>query len=300
MSKATSPYYPPRARWYASVFYLFGAVRRNIGLERIHLPPSITWPGLAACFLIPGFGFYLRGPRILGRAMMGVCALLFTIFIVWLGYPIANIACGLMVSTHVSGIAYYCDSFLRQWELQWRILFTVLALMAVGFLFYAPLRQAIQNHLLMPLRMGNRVVILVKSGTADKIQRGDWVGYMMPGYRFSNHMGNGILDDKTMGFGPVLAIGGDNVQFSTNSFSVNGVAHPPLPHMPQSGSLVVAQNYWFIWPILKQSGNWHPGEKELSDAMLELAAVPESQLTGKPPVHWRPLKYWFWRKQTWQ
>src|SRR6516162_4937133 len=46
MSKATSPYYPPRARWYSPAFYLLGAARRNVGLERIHLPPSVTWGGL--------------------------------------------------------------------------------------------------------------------------------------------------------------------------------------------------------------------------------------------------------------
>ena len=133
MSKATSPYYPPRARWYSPAFYLLGAARRNVGLERIHLPPSVTWGGLCACFLIPGYGFYLRGPRLLGQAMFATCALLFLIFLVWLGYPVANLAFGLVVSIHVSGIGYYCDSFLRHWEFQWRIAFTVIALMAVGF-----------------------------------------------------------------------------------------------------------------------------------------------------------------------
>jgi hypothetical protein len=298
MSKVTSPYYPPRARWYAPVFYFLGGVQRTVALDRIHLPPSVTWLGLCKCFLIPGFGFYLRGPRILGKTMTGVVALLFLIFIVWLGYPIANIAFGLMVSVHVSGVVYYCDSFLREWQFQWRILFTIATLMAVGFLIYSPLRNAIQNHLLMPMKIGGRVVVLVKSFAADKIQRGDWVGYMMSGYRFSNHMGNGIWGDNVKGFGPVLAVAGDNVQFSTNSFSINGITQPRLAHMPQSGSLVVAQNYWFIWPTLNQSGNWNPSENDLSRAMLELANVPESQLAGKPSIHWRPLKHWFWRKQT--
>jgi hypothetical protein len=298
MSKVTSPYYPPRARWYSPVFYFFAAAQRSMALDRISLPPSVTWRGIGASFLIPGLGFYLRGPRILGKGMMGVCATLFLIFIIWLGYPIANVAFGLMVSTHVTGVVYYCDGFLRTWNFQWRIAFTVIILLAVGFLIYSPIRNTIQNHWLMPMRMGSRVVILVKS--ADKIQRGDWVSYIMPGYRFSNHMGNGIWGDSTMGFGPVLAVAGDNVQFSTNSFSVNGVAQPLLTDMPQSGSLIVAQNYWFIWPTLKQSGNWNPSENDLSRAMLELANVSESQLGDKPSMHWKPLKHWFLRKQTWQ
>ena len=53
-----------------------------------------------------------------------------------------------------------------------------------------------------------------------------------------------------MGFGPVLAVPGDRVEFSTKAFSVNGVPQPLLPHMPAGGKLVVPENHWFIWPNL--------------------------------------------------
>ena len=43
---------------------------------------------------------------------MAACALLFAIFIVWLGYPIGNYAFGLMLSIHTTGFVYYCSPYL--------------------------------------------------------------------------------------------------------------------------------------------------------------------------------------------
>src|ERR1700722_4150994 len=124
MSKLASPYYPPRARWYAPAFYAVNTVRRTIAMDRIYLPGSISWPGLALSFLVPGSGFYFRGPRIWGFTVMAACALLFSIFIVWFGYPLANLAFGMMISAHVSGIVYYCSPLLQQWDFTVRLLFT--------------------------------------------------------------------------------------------------------------------------------------------------------------------------------
>src|ERR1700749_1551028 len=112
MSKATSPYYPPRARWYAPFFYLTGPVRRGLFLDRICIPDSVKLRWLAVSFLIPGSGVYLRGPRMWGLAAMAGILLLLFIFIVRLGYPFANLAFGLGVSIHVSSRVYYCNPML--------------------------------------------------------------------------------------------------------------------------------------------------------------------------------------------
>jgi hypothetical protein len=84
-------------------------------------------------------------------------------------------------------------------------------------------------------------------------------------------------------------VAGDNVEFSTKGFFVNGVLRPSLPNMPSSGSFVVAQNQWFIWPSYSVSG--HGYESRVSSIMLKLANVSEDQYAGKP------FKRWFWRKQ---
>jgi hypothetical protein len=104
-------------------------------------------------------------------------------------------------------------------------------------------------------------------------------------------MGQGVLNRTSLGLGSVLATAGDRVEFSTNSFTVNGVPQPFLPHMPTSGNLVVAENHWFIWPNIAISGNWNVGEADISSAMLQMASVPEKQFVGKP------FKRWFWREQ---
>ncbi|MGH8023539.1 MAG: hypothetical protein ACRED1_08155, partial [Limisphaerales bacterium] len=145
MDKIISPYYPPRARWYAPVFRLTGAVRRGLALDRIRLPSEITWRGLALSFLIPGLGFYLRGPRLYGKVALAACGFLLLVFVAWLGFPLANLAFGLLMSTHVSGFVYYCNPALNGWRL--RVLFTVLVLMSVGILLYGSLRDMVQSRL---------------------------------------------------------------------------------------------------------------------------------------------------------
>ena len=288
MSKATSPYYPPRARWYAPVFRVFAATRLTMAMDRIRLPSIVTWRGLIVSFLIPGLGFYLRGPRIYGRMAMAACGLLFLIFIAFFGYPFGNLAFGLIISTHTTGITYYLGPELQKWRLRERVLLTILILMSLGFLYYGPLRDIIQNRILMPLQINGRVVVVEKLAPMGTVQRGDWIAYHITrsaeyGDDMAIHIHSGT------GFGPVLAVAGDTVEFSAKGFSINGVLHPLLPDMPSSGSFVVAQKHWFIWPSYSVSG--HGYQSRVSSLMLELANVSEDQYAGKP------FKHWLWRKQ---
>jgi hypothetical protein len=290
MSKATSPYYPPRARWYAPVFYVANMVRRGIAMDRIYLPGEVTWPGLALSFLVPGLGFYLRGPRIWGKTVMAGCALLFFLFIIGFGYPYANFAFGMIISAHVSGIVYYCAPILQEWELRTRLLFTVLVLAGVGLSIYLPSRAAIQNHWLMPLRVNGQGVVVQKLASPKAVKRGDWIAYRLPA------RSEGVLEEdwrmfahSGVGLGPVLAVANDQVVFSNNVVIVNGVAQPLLPHMPTYGAITVPENFWFIWP--GYSINGRGDERRITSMMLQLANVPENEFIG------RPLKRWFWRKQ---
>jgi len=292
MSKFASPYYPPRARWYSPLFAFGNALRRGLVLDRIHLPRGITFWGLVGSFLIPGLGIYLRRPRLWGLAAFAACGLLFSQFIMWLGDPFGNYAFGLLLSIHVTGFVYYCSPLLAGTQLHLRLLFTVAALIIVGGFIYTPLRHAIQERWLTPLRVNGRVIVVQKQGiSASTIQRGDWVAYALSGYVISIH-GNQYAGHSGMGLGPVLAIAGDRVVFSSNAFTVNGVSHPLLPYMPSSGTLTVAENHWFIWPDFAISGHGNIGEASISAAMLERADVSEIQFVGKP------FKRWFWRRQS--
>jgi hypothetical protein len=290
--KMSSPYYPRRARWYSRFFYLGLATRHRLALDRIRLPKEITLAGLILGFLIPGLAVYIRGPRLLGRMALSACALLFLSFIVWLGYPIGNYAFGLMLSIHVSGFVYYC-TVMRNEDFWHRILFTLAILLGLGLFLYAPMRGVIQSRWLTPLRENGHVIVVQKNASPGGVRRGDWVMYSLPNLSTGNAHGEGgaVRVQAGFGWGLVLAVAGDRVAFSTNSFSVDGVERPLLPHMPTSGNLVVREKSWFVWPELDISGHGNTSEANISATMLRLATVPEGQFVGKP------FKRWFWRKQ---
>ena len=292
MNKYISPYYPRRARWYSHLFYLGLATRHRLALDRIRLPRNITIWGIIPGILIPGLAVYIRGPCLWGKIALSACALLFLLFIVWLGHPFGNYAFGLMLSIHASGFVYYCRPMLLGKDSWHRILFTIAILLGLGLLLYAPTRSVIQNHLLTPLRVSNHVIVVQKNTTAKGVKRGDWIAYTLSGHIFSNHGYEDSYGRNGMGLGPVLALPGDRVEFSAKTFSVNGVPQPLLPHMPTSGNLVVPENHWFIWPSFSISGQGN--EARIEELMMSAATVPEDQFVGKP------FKRWFWRQQTLQ
>lgn len=283
---------PPRAKWYAKIFYLGLAMRHKLALDRIRLPQDITFFGVIAGLLVPGLAVYIRGPRLWGNLAMAACAFLFLCFIVWLGYPFGNYAFGAMISVHVSGFVYYCRPMLQEKDFQFRIVFTVVTLVGVGLTFYLPARHLVQNHFLVPIRMGDRVYVVGKSLPARSIQRGDWVLYQLGGGNFGDaHEGGRVWMRSGYGCGPVLAVAGDRVSFTTNGFFVNGISYPLLPHMPTSGDVRVPEKHWFIWAELGISGHGNTAESAISGAIMQVSLVPEERFVGKP------FKQWFWRKQ---
>ena len=293
--KMSSPYYPRRARWYGLLFHLGFATRHRFALDRIRLPEkiTITLGGIILGFLIPGLAIYSRDFRLWGMIVLLACAFLFLSFFVWLGYPVGNYAFGLMLSIHASGLVFYYSPLLRNEDIWHRILLTIAVLLGLGLLFYAPMRSIIQNHWAMPFRRNGHVVIVGKFTLAGSVKRGDLVMYSLQDSFAGNGHGEGgaIWVREGFGWGPVLAMAGDRITFTTNSFAVNGVEQTLLPHMPQGGELIVPENKWFIWPELGISGHGNTSETVISDTMLRLATVPEDQFVGKP------FKRWFWRKQ---
>jgi hypothetical protein len=287
-----SEYYPPRARWYRLLFYLGDAVQRRLALDRIHLAQGMTLGGLVAGFLVPGLAFYIRGPRLWGKAALASCGLLLLLFVARFGHPVGNFAFGLLLSIHTTGFMYYCSPLLLDSSLGSRLFFTLLALLALGLLLYAPIRSVIQQHWLIPLRVRGNVIIVHRLGAPHDIKRGDWVMYSQNSEETGEaHHGGAVWVRAGFGYGPVLAVAGDRVEFSTNCFRVHGEAQPLLPHMPTSGEVVVPEKHWFVWPELDISGHGNVGEGNISAAMLQMATVSEKQFIGKP------FKRWLWRRQ---
>src|SRR5262245_28830377 len=96
-----SSYYPPRARWYSPVFNFAHAMRRRLWLDRLPLPAGITLRAFILGLLAPGLAFCVRGEKLIGRVALAVSGVLAVTFVAFLGYPLANLAFGLLLSVHV-------------------------------------------------------------------------------------------------------------------------------------------------------------------------------------------------------
>ena len=281
MSKATSPYYPPRAKWYSPLRYHFSGMRRRLWLDRFRLPKGMSVIGMAGTLLVPGLGVYLRS-RFWGKPTMIACAALLLIFFAVLGHPLANIAFGLLLSIHVSGITYYGSPWLNSESLGTRILVALLLTFCLSSAIYFPLRNTVQEHWFAPLRTRNGVIVVHKFAHPGIVTRGEMVAYNLAAFDEGNVNAHGGLT-----FGMVLGVGGDKIEFNKATFAVNGIARARLPHMPDSGEVVVPENEWFIWPDLAiTGGHGNVPEATISSTMLQMAIVPQTEFAGKPFARW--------------
>jgi len=261
-------------------------------MDRIVMPRTMQIGELLAGFFVPGVAVWLRGPRLLWQAALAGTAVLLMVFIVGFGFPVANIAFGLLISLHCTGFVYYCSPLMAGEPFERRLGFTFVILLVMGFLMYMPMRWYIQGHWFTPLRLHGQVIVVQRSFHTRQIQRGDWVAYTLDENAVGENYHGGVVRVGTgLSLEPVLALAGDRVVFSTNSFSVNGIWHTNLAHMSVSGEFTVPENHWFIWPNLGISGYGDVGEGRINIAMLGLSDVAETNFFGKP------LHRWFWRKQ---
>lgn len=286
MNKFSSQYYPPRAKWYSPVFKLGNVVRRRTYLDRISLPSGISAGDVFKSLWWPGVGFFVRGEQLAGIAVSCGAALLACIFVIFLGYPAANVAFGLFISAHVSSLLFAFNPLLRTMRFRSRLAFVIGVLIFIGCFVFLPIRNRIQARYLMPLRLNGNVVVVQRLTSTSSVKRGDWVAYSM-----SSEGADHIYVRDGLGLGPVLAVGGDQIQFTTNAFRVNGVTHALLPYMPTSGEVIMPEKYWFIWPDLDVRTHGNIGEANISAAMQQLAVVPEQNYIGKA------FEHWFWRQQ---
>lgn len=286
MAKSASPYYPPRARWYSPLLDLGSAVRRRLALDRVRLPPGPSVFGVVGSLLVPGLGFWLRGPRWLGNLALAACLFLVLLFFVGIGYPAGNIAFGLLLSIHGTSLIYLIEPWLTDARFRTRLIASMALLVGLGGLVYMPARNWMENRWLAPLRVNDRVVVVRKYATPPTVQRNDLIAYSLPG---NNAYGAYVA--AGFGFGPVLAVGGDRVRFTRAALEVNGVPQPRLANMPETGELTVPEKHWFIWPELAISGHGNVPAGTLTTTLMQMATISEAQFAGKP------FKRWFWRRQ---
>lgn len=291
--KIDSPYYPPRARWYSPLFVPWFVFRRALHLEKIRLPIGFTVGQVILSLLLPGFSLFVNGRKKVGAVFAAIYVASLVCFVIWLGFPISGAGYGLMISVHASSIVFLENCAWRdKYDFRIRFALAVATLLLVWLAVYRSVINLAEANWATPMLVRGHVMVMNPVRSGGPVQRGDLLLYSIDSDEAGNAHGEGaVWLQSGFGWGPVLAVAGNRVAFSTNSFAVNGVEHPLLPHMPQVGEVLVPEKHWFIWPELAISGHGNVGEGVISATMLRLATVSENQVVG------RPFKRWFWRRQ---
>lgn len=286
MNPPPSPYYPPRARWYSPCVSLWFKVRRRLHLEEMNRALGCSLPRLLAVVLLPGYGFVASGRASIGKGLMAVYGVGALVFVLWLGRAPANVAFGLMLSLHATGILSFLASR-RPMEFRQKIGLTVAVLILLSSVIYLPLRHWVTERWLLPLRVRDQVIVVRARHDPTGVRRGDWIAYRIE----SQYLGNRTYLTGGYGFERVLGVPGDRIQFAPDSFSVNGDAQPLLVNMPTNGGWVVPEKQWFVWPELAIHSHG-VAEATIASAWSQVAFVDQAQFMGQP------LQRWFWRRQT--
>ncbi len=274
----TEMYYPPRARWYSGLWRAWYPVKQRLHLGRwLKVPEDALGRSLLG-LVLPGWAFVWSRRRWVGMVLGTAYCVAAAVFFIWVGYPVSNLAMLLMISIHAGSILRIQPDtgFVK------RLVYSLLAFLAVATLLYMPARGWMERHWFVPLTMNGRVIVIRAGQQPRSVQRGDWIAY-----RLEKFTGMEIVSVGGYTLGRVVALPGDEISFRPADILVNGQSWPRQPHMPTNGTLRVQQDCWFIWPHVNVSG-----AGAVADAMMRLAIVPETSYVGVP------FRRWLWRQQT--
>lgn len=281
---SASEFMPPRAGRLAGLRLAAERALRQLRLNELVLPDGLLFRHVLLSLLVPGFGFVAARQRKLGKWAMAASGVLVLIYVLFLGRAVGGVAFGLLVSVHVSSFLFLIDHHFRHFGPRRRVVNALLAVGLFWLVLYLPVQGWLERHVVFPVRVGDQVLILRSGVNPAQLRRGDWVAFDSGGRWFED----GVLLERGLQFGPVVALPGDTVEFFPDRLLVNGRPQPLLANMPTAGAERLPQNCWLIWPnvtISRTSGH-------AAELLLKVARVYPEQLRG------RPLGRWFWHKQS--
>ena len=293
IEEESSPFYPPRARWWSRLLFPWFRFQRVLHLEKIHCPAGFSAGTTFLALLVPGFSFCTLGRRTLGLSILAIYCVSVPVYIVRLGFREGSFAYGLMLAAHATSIFYLLSRWWGPLEFGTKLGLAFVSLLAIWLVLYLPMVSYFERHIAVPLLVRGQVVVMHPRLVPSEIRRGDRIMFDLAETEIGQaHGGDGAVWVRAgVGWGPVLALPDDRVSFSTNSFSVNGVVQPLLDHMPVGGEMVMPTNRWFVWPEFAINSHGNVSEANISSLIMQLATVSATQMTG------RPYPTWFWRKQ---
>src|SRR5262249_3714950 len=173
-------------------------------------------------------------------------------------------------------------------DLRWRLMSALVVFLLIFLGIYRPLQRLFEKWLAMPLRVGNRIVMVDPRPLAASVKRGDWIVYQI-----NQATGDHVYVAGGLGFGRVQAVAGDRIVFGPQSWQINNEVYRRRRYMPVEKTWVVPEKHWFIWPDSAISISGDQQQNEAASRLIQqVAMVSEPQYAGKP------LRRWFWRRQT--
>jgi hypothetical protein len=259
----------------------------HLQLGRLRTAQLLEFRRVLLAVLLPGFGFYAAGRPQLGKWALRAIAFLLLIHILFLGYAVANVAFGLLVSIHICGFLFLLQPQFSNLSPGRRLLNSLLAVVVFWVGIYLPMQRWVQRYVLFPVRTGDKVLVLHAGVNPATIKRGALVAFQTEDRLFFQ----GMLMHRGLFLGPVIALPGDKVDMLPDKLVINAVPRARLPRMPSNRSITLNQNCWLIWPEVTISRGNATSAEALTDFIWSVATVYPDQMRGTP------FARWFWRKQ---
>ena len=286
MSGITSPYYPPRERCHRRPSRELARLLQKLrGL--IDAPMDIfSWRHVVLSLLLPGHAFvHSDWPRS-GRGLQLAYALGLLVFFSTLGQSAADVAFGLLIAAHAASVLHLVTLVAGRPGLGFRFFVGLGVWGAVSLGVYFPLRHAMLEHWLLPLKIEDEVLVVNRRTSLTSIQPGDLLAF-----RIEHRGGQEVSIGGGFGVDEVIARPGDQVRITPWLVQVNGRTQSRRPHMPRQAEFTLAQKQWFVWPRLAINSP-RIADARLADAWLRLGMIDETQILG------RPFRHWFGRPQS--
>ena len=291
--ETVSAYYPPRARWYSTLFFHAGQqVRRRVGLDKLHQTGELSWTGIFLSLIVPGLVFFVFGRRWLGWLFLAAYLLAGLGFVAALGFTAGGIAYGLLISLHATSIVYLEGHWLRESRFGVRLALALCTLIGVWALVYSPIIRFAETHWLLPVRQGEQVLLVYRGVPPASLKRGDRVAYRIGEGPSEAGRGGGVYLYSGLAVDPVLGLPGDRIQFTTQAVIVNAQTFPRAAYMPTEGEVNVPEKVWFIWPNLDIRMHGNVAAANISDTLLRAAMVAQTNIIGRPTQHWFGRRQW--------
>ena len=287
--KGQSEFYPPRAAPWPIFFRRFWFAMPSwikFFFSKFYLRDCSPWNGVLSV-LLPAYVFKVFGYRKIALLLAIAYCIAFCAYIFWVGYFAFPLA--VMISIHVSSAAYLCKRLTPDSSLSLRLLTSLSLFVMLYSLVYKPINSQLEK-ILMPLEVGNKIIVINRLASLAKIKRGEIIAYRINNGSSGTH--NSALAVRSgFGISPVLAIPGETIHFFPKEIEVSGEKRPAQSYMPLQGEIAMAEKQWFVWPEVNIAGNRVASFDQISSTLRQYAVISEKEFIGKP------FEHWFWKRQ---